>query len=140
MVSVANVRQVISSIKGEIAQTREVGFNMNTYVAQIGAMCPVDDMSRRHCKWVACIAGHAYLLATGKLPYQTATEFTGYETVAAKFLGISYDQGLELFIDLPEDIDLETVSADWAIAVLEHLIDHGRINWWVNFSNMRIAA
>jgi hypothetical protein len=105
---------------------------MNAYCARIGTFCPVDDMSGLNREYVACIAGHAYLLATGKQPYQVIGD-TEIERVAAEYLGLTYDQGLELFIDLPDDIDLEEVESEWAINVLELLITKGQIRWWAAF-------
>ena len=129
MVNKLNIDLVIQSIRGAIMKEDErVGFSMNTYCSDPEAL--VVDMTGQGCGTVACVAGHAYLLAkqngTAKAK---ATDCDEIEDVAAAFLGIEGDDAAHLFYDLPVEIDLQKVTPEMAIKTLTRLAETGQVEW-----------
>lgn len=129
MANAGNIALVIRSIKGEIAEGAErVGFSMNTYCSDPEDL--VVDMTGHSCGTVACVAGHAYLLAMQfNLARAKAADSDEIEDVAAAFLGIEGDAAAHLFYDLPVEIDLQKVTPEMAIETLTRLAETGRVEW-----------
>jgi hypothetical protein len=113
------------SVGGEV-----VGFNMGTFVGRTSSHPSLSDHYGFNCRTVACIAGHAYLMAT-KATTTSAINASSeeIETVAAEFLGLDADQAALLFFDLPDHLTLSDVTVAQAIATLERLRDTGKITW-----------
>lgn len=129
MVNSAHIALVIQSIKGEIAEGSErVGFSMNTYCSDPEAL--VVDMTGDDCGTVACVAGHAYLLAKQfNITEAKGADCDEIEDVAAAFLGIEGDDAAHLFYDLPVEIDLQQVTPEMAIETLTRLAETGLVEW-----------
>lgn len=129
MANAGNIALVIRSIIGEIADENEhIGFSMGTYVS--GTTEQVADMSGRGCGTVACIAGHAYLLARHFNVEKAMNEDPDdIENIAAEYLGIDAENAAYLFYDLPEGIDLNKVTSADAINTLNHLAKTGQVEW-----------
>lgn len=128
MINVQNIKRVIASIKGEIAETAHIGFNMGTFAAE--ACGESLDHSGRGCDWVADIAGHAYVLDTGAPIHQTEGDcFDNIEEIAAGYLGLSEEQAQKMFYDLPGHLDLEKIPMDFAIQMLKVLIVTKEVVW-----------
>lgn len=131
MAHAAHIAQVVASIRGEAEITRQhdIGFNMGTFV---GGMTPtLGDRAGRNCQTVACIAGHAFLLAM-QFNVEAAKDADAgdIESVAVEYLGIDEDQAPALFYDLPDHItNLDDVPAAAAIDTLERLAETGRVEW-----------
>lgn len=128
MVNVPNIERVIASLEGKLPETRSIGFNMGGYVAPTSSI--LSDQSGRGRTWVACIAGHAYLLATHNAPdIAMHVSPQKIEKVARAFLDIPDEIGTPLFFDLPEEVTLCTVSLKAALAVLNKLKKTGVVDW-----------
>lgn len=128
MVNVPNIERVIASIRGEVVETEDLGFNMGGYVYPTGAA--VTDHSARNCNWVADIAGHAFILSSG-FDYREAQgeHPDDIEAEAAEYLGISPTSAPGLFYDLPAHIDLANLPASVAIRALEQVKATGKVSW-----------
>lgn len=133
MANADNVALVIQSIMGEaeFKAHEEIGFNMGSYVAITDAS--LEDKSRRGCGTIACIAGHAYLLATSDDP-EAAMEMDAdeLESVAADYLGLTQDEAAHLFYDLPMGHALSDITVDQAVDTLKRLSETGIIEWRLN--------
>lgn len=130
MANADNIALVIQSILGEISHTAEedIGFNMATYGGYADAS--LGDKMRRGCGSVACIAGHAYLLANPfGIRKMIDTDADEIEQVAANFLGIDGDDIPHLFYDLPGLQSLDSVTAEQAIDTLSRLAATGVVEW-----------
>ena len=130
MADAGNIALVVGSILGKTDRiaTHDVGFNMGTFVADVGDTMP--DRTGRDCRTVANIAGHAYLLATAST-FQTAKDADPdeIERCAADFLGLDADEAAHLFYDLPRDVALDDVTVEKAIETLNHLAETGKDHW-----------
>lgn len=130
MANADNIALVIQSIIGEAecSSGEDVGFNMGSYVAATDL--DLEDKSNRGCGTIACIAGHAYLLATAHNSSQAMkADADEIETVAADYLGIDADEAAHLFYDLPLEHELKDVTADQAIDTLKRLSETGVVEW-----------
>ncbi len=129
MVNVPAVRRVIASLKGEVPETQNLGFNMGVYINTSVVSQP--DHSGRNCDWIACICGHAYILSID-CPFEQARQEDAneIEEIAQLYMGLSDDQADELFFDLPAGLSLDWIPVDHAIGVLERLCNTGRIEWF----------
>lgn len=129
MVNVPAVRRVIASLKGELPETQNLGFNMGVYINTPIATQP--DHSGRNCDWIACVSGHAYILEIG-CPYQQARDEDPdeIEEIAQLYMGLSYEQANDLFFDLPVSLTLDWIPLDYVIGVLERLIVTGEVRWF----------
>lgn len=121
------INQVIASIRGEVARTKRIGFNMDNFFSDTGGSL---DNSGRGCGTVACIAGHAFVLQGGKVDdtIYRATLVKG----AAEFLGVTDDAAEDLFygyVKARGQLDLSEVTPLQAISVLETLRDTGIVDW-----------
>lgn len=127
----ANVSRLIEVLKGELSVFGEViGFNMGTYVGSRDQHADLIDHRHGVCRTVACLAGSAFLLATGAPSSRAVqTDPDEIERVAREFLGIDEDTASCLFYDLPDEVDLSMVTTEEAIACLEILKDTGRVDW-----------
>lgn len=133
MLNGGNISRLIEVLEeGQFSvEDQLVGFNMGTYVGVQDPSGGLIDHGPRNCDTVACIAGHAYLLATG-FSLQRAIDETDagtIETVAAEFLGLSHDQASDLFFDLPPEMALTEVTSEQAVAALRHLLATGEVSW-----------
>jgi hypothetical protein len=139
MVNVPNVERVIASIKGELPETRDLGFNMGAYVYPSCAALP--DHSGRALKWVACVGGHAYIIVTG-CPFQQAKseDPDEVEEIAQEYLGLTDAQANALFFDLPAGLALAWIPLDHVVQVLERLIATGEVQWFEGDSDVAAAA
>jgi hypothetical protein len=128
MVNVPAVRRVIASIRGELPETRNLGFNMASYIYDASELLP--DHSGRNREWVGCVCGHTYILETGS-PFEQAknADPDEIEAVARNCLGLTTDQASELFFDLPAHINLTYAPAEFVIDTLERLAATGEVNW-----------
>ena len=128
MVNVPAVRRVIASIKGELPETQNLGFNMGAYIYRSGEALP--DHSGRNLEWVGCVCGHAYILEIG-CPYEQAKDEDPdeIEGIAQGYLGLTLEQANSLFFDLPEHLRLAFVPLDYVVRTLERLIETGEVNW-----------
>lgn len=128
MVNVPAVQRVIASLKGELPETQNLGFNMASYIYPTDENLP--DHSGRDLEWVGCVCGHAYILEIG-CPFQQAAdeEPDEIEEIAQFYLGLSDEQADALFFDLPTHIDLAFVPLDYVVRTLERLIETGEVNW-----------
>lgn len=124
--NVENVRRVADAIEGHAFKA--LGFNMRNWTGGNS------DRSGHNCGTVACIAGWAAAVSTGKAPSR------GDHTVSAKaeaFLGLEWVDADRLFIPnvLVDDEDddagatWDRISPDAAVEVLRHLADEGEIDW-----------
>lgn len=130
MANVGNISLVIQAIRGEHeeAAQREIGFNMGSYVTEVNL--DLMDQSHRGCDTIACIAGHAYLLATSnKAEVAMMEDPDEIEAVAAGFIGLSEDEAAHLFYDLPAGHELKDITAAQAIDTLSRLAETGKIEW-----------
>ncbi|MBY3231821.1 hypothetical protein [Rhizobium laguerreae] len=139
MVNVPNIERVIASIKGELPETRDLGFNMAAYVYQAGRNLP--DHSGRNLPWVACVGGHAYILDVGCTFEQAKHEDPNeIEEIAQQYLGLSDEQANALFFDLPIGLTLEWIPVSHVIEVLERLVRAGEVLWFEGESHVAEAA
>ena len=139
MVNVPNIERVIASIKGELPETRELGFNMGAYVYPSGEALP--DHSGRNLPWVACVGGHAYILEIGCSFQQAKDEDPDeIEEIAQLYLGLSHEQADALFFDLPVGLTLAWIPLDHVVEVLERLIRTGEVLWFEGETHVAEAA
>lgn len=124
----ARIDQIIASIKGEIELTKNVGFNMRDFFGN--TYSKDDDKSGRNCGTIACIAGHAHLLADGTDYLQSPN--TSW-MVAKEFLDLTGTKANDLFYGHCRNgnVDLNEVKPEHAIEVLEELKKTGDVNWSV---------
>lgn len=128
MVNVPAVRRVIASIKGELPETQNLGFNMASYIYRSDENLP--DHSGRGLEWIGCVCGHAYILEIGCSFEQAMDEDPNeLEDIAQGFLGLSDEQADALFFDLPAHLSLAFVPLDYVVSTLERLIATGRVDW-----------
>lgn len=137
--NVDRINQVIASIKGEIARTEKLGFNMNFFLKKAEDEESVD-LTGRSCGIIACIAGHAYaVLRDNESPEDidpaNSTEYWDIPHVAQLWLDISPEDADLLFYAQGEHghvgsvILLEDITPALAIRTLEHLRDTGKVDW-----------
>lgn len=86
------------------------------------------------CNTVACIAGHAALLATVESGKRMEVE-QSLRDFAQDWLGLTSIQTSILFTpyDLPTGYFYSDVTPQIAVRVCEHLRDTGEVDWWVAF-------
>lgn len=122
-----NIAKVIKAIEGEAGAT--VGFNMCSWVDSDDSA----DLGKWSCGTTACIAGHAYLLATGsttaKAEKLAEDDSNAIEKTAAEWLGIDQFKAMKLFWDIGHDLNLDLITPEHAIATLTHLADTGEVDW-----------
>lgn len=123
MANAEHINQVIASIKGEIGNT---GFNMGDFITD-----DEPDLSGRSCGTVACIAGHAYILATKNEPRSGFLKSYEVETEAIVFLGLEDVDSDDLFYGHGSTAPLSKITPEQAIRTLEHLRDTGEVSWEV---------
>ena len=116
MPNVENIRRVIDAIRTGDGHP-EIGFNMRTFTPE-----PQYDYSDRGCGTAMCIGGWAFTLATGR----RGTEGDDFEP-AVEWLGLDDYRAETLFY--PNGMEGWNATADHAIAVLEHLIATGEVDW-----------
>jgi hypothetical protein len=124
MANAENIRLVIEAIRTGDGHP-EIGFNMYEYT-------PVDDVpdqSGRGCGTAMCIGGWAYTLSTGE-PANTDRRY-GIRDIAADYLGLTIPDAGTLFYAEGAGQSTDDITADRAIAVLEHLIETGEVDWSV---------
>jgi len=123
-VNIENINRLIAALRSP----KGVGFNLGTYVGEQTDKLP--DQTGNNLPYVACLAGHAFMLHTG-MPPGDAKEVDPdtIEEAAVAFLGVSRRQGWELFFDLPDEVVLETITVDQAVATLERLKATGEVRW-----------
>jgi hypothetical protein len=129
--NVGNIRKVIEAIKAapwmEAGPTRYIpngkmpdGFNMSTF------------LSSTICGTVGCIGGFAACLASKEAG--EAAETHGYNRLRAdQYLGVDSDTLALLYLP----VDANDITPDQAVAVLEHLIETGQVDW-ARFTNQTI--
>lgn len=140
MVNVPNIERVIASIKGQIPETSDLGFNMAVYVYPT-ERTHLPDHSGRDNAWIACVGGHAYILDVGCSYEQAKDEDPSeIEEIAQHYLGLSDEQADALFFDLPVGMNLAYVPASHVIEVLERLIVTGQVLWFEGESHVAEAA
>lgn len=116
MANLINISKVIALLRRESA---DLVFDMGTYVSKDN-----DD------KYEACVAGYAYLAATGEPPEIAAERPARHiDEKAAEFLGLDHVQAINLFYDLPDEIALTDVTVDQAVTTLERLARTGEVVW-----------
>lgn len=128
MVNVPAVRRVIASIRGELPETQNLGFNMASYIYRSDEDMP--DHSGRDLEWVGCICGHTYILEIG-CSFQQAMdeEPEEIEEIAQLSLGLTREQADALFFDLPDHLRLAFIPTDYVVRTLERLIETGEVCW-----------
>lgn len=88
------------------------------------------------CNTVACIAGHAALLATAETKHRPED----IEYYAQDWLGLTNEQATRLFtpfgLTLPEGCHYDDVTPQIAARACEHLRDTGEVDWWGAFSKL----
>jgi hypothetical protein len=139
MVNVPSIERVIASIRGELPETRHLGFNMGAYVYPSSEALP--DHSGRNLPWVACVGGHAYILETG-CPFEQAYEEDPdeIEEIAKLYLGLSDEQADALFFDLPVGLTLSWIPLDHVVEVLQRLAQTNEVLWFEGESHVAEAA
>jgi hypothetical protein len=138
MLNVDAINNVIASIRGELEVTKDIGFNMDYPLSSVGALSAlgdykIPDHSSRGCGTVACIAGHAAVLAlNGGRPLNKWDVFD----IASDYLGIRRLDQNELFYaySLPNG-SLGKIHPEQAIRALEILRDTGEIDWQTAISS-----
>lgn len=117
-----NIKKLINRLRYMKRTTAkpQVGFNMSTYIERGG--CP--DKSGHDCGTVACLAGHATLLA-GETNYNKIDAYA-YDT-GKTYLGLTEAQADALF--LPDTAPWAAITLDHAIGTLEHLLEAGEVTW-----------
>lgn len=122
------MRHNIELVANAIGALPGVGFNMGAYICRATEV--IADKTGLNRPFVACVAGTAFLLATGLAPEEALSEdiFT-VEREAARYMGLTKDQAFNLFFDLPDGIDLEDVTPDMAKRSLYHLAQTGEVRW-----------
>lgn len=129
MVHTAHILRVIERIESN----SPIGFQMGIHV------CATDDTiadkNGRDVEFVACIAGHAAMVSAPTLSadYLAASDPLLIEKIAANFMGLTVDQMTRLFFDLPDEIDLDSVTPRMAISVLKGLAATGEVRWLTAF-------
>ena len=139
--NIERIDQVISSIKGEIEQTKTLGFNMDYFISQSNEQYCLD-RSNRGCGTVACIAGHAYALKHQEMPIAIVSdvydkspgEYWSIPAIAREWLELDENTANDLFYARLHDessghIFLGEVEPAEAIQVLEHLKATGEVDW-----------
>ena len=120
-----NVQILIDHLK---TQTH-CGFNMGVYVTHPHE--PLHDHSPNHCGTTACLAGHIYHIVHNM--DLTDEDTMGLESemfnVGKHFLDLSGYQAGNLFLGLNSPTDLEDITLEQAIKVLEHLKATGEVDW-----------
>jgi hypothetical protein len=76
------------------------------------------------CGTVACIAGHAEILAR-----PNATYHSGARHIATAWLGLTNDQAFALFAPVSSEVNYGKVTASIAADVCQHLLDTGEVDW-----------
>ena len=127
MVNVANVNRVIEAIRLGSKARPGMGFNMNYWQSEPDDYSSIVDKSGRGCGTVACIGGWCNLLEE----HDTGTPRISSSRKAAEFLGIDDITAAEdlFYPDFAITTDYDSITADQAIAVLEHLRDTGEVDW-----------
>ena len=100
----------------------ELGFNMSLYGGKTGPSDP--DLSGHNCGTVACIAGWADKVLTGRDPDVHSSDY------AQGLLGLSAEQAIDLFV--PSDWAKNTITPAHAVAVLRNLAETGEVDWSVS--------
>lgn len=110
-----NIQQVIDVLKSEEG-LEGVTFDMATFYGE-------DEV----CGTVACIAGHAALLADPNA-FTPRRARPAYD-IARSWLDISVEQADKLFYALNFPGSIFDITKAQAIAALEHLRDTGEVDW-----------
>lgn len=84
------------------------------------------DMNQIMTETTACIAGFAHILFT-----PDATTRNWDEDQILKLLGLTHQQGIDLFFPDIGDRSYRDITAAQAIATLDHLIETGEIKWTI---------
>ena len=127
-----NIQILIDHLKTQ----KFCGFNMEYFVSNLHDAS--FDHSSNHCGTTACLAGHIRILQENP-DCLVDFEFVGdkfrgpedYVTHGAEFLGISWDDAADLFMyeSFICGRDLDGITLEQAIAVLENLKTTGKVEW-----------
>lgn len=133
MANAEHINQVIASIRGEMEVTKNVGFQMEDYICPNDDNCPIGyDTTGRNCGTVACIAGHAHLIANDGRTWGSGGEV---HSSGQHFLELDNEDANNLFYawgarDENGNLrDMRKIPPDRAIRTLEHLRDTGEVDW-----------
>ena len=108
----------------------KLGFNMCVFGAKAdSAFADRTDKSGHGCGTVACIAGTARTLRTGRIFLIRVSRFRWSKE--ADWLGLDENDANELFFAAAANIDLEDIEPAQAVAVLRHLAETGKVDWSV---------
>jgi hypothetical protein len=133
---VANIQALIQRLRAPATQGH---FDMGSYFRTDDDYVEEDDtpvaQSVHNCGTVACIAGHAAIMAHPEAP-TNAFDMESYggedlHTIATTYLGLTELQASELFTPRYNGtrVDYAIVTAEQAAAVLENLIETGEVTW-----------
>jgi len=116
--NVENILRVADAI--EQHSIPDFGFLMSDWMDN-----NVTDYKGDKCGTVACVAGHAYAVATGNL-----VPSEDLRTTAQAFLGLDSITSDDLFCPYTIDIqDWEHITPDQAVRTLRHLAATGEVRW-----------
>lgn len=122
--NVENILKVADAIEQHTIP--DLGFNLTYYSADIAKESGDDvqliDHSGHSCGTVACIAGYCAALRTGDAN-------DAWVLSEAKFLGITYSKGEELFGCNMAERDRNKITSDQAVRTLRHLAATGEVDW-----------
>lgn len=118
-------KQRIKELIDRLKSIKPKHFDMGTYGSGI----------ENECGTVACIAGHAFIMAFGERDLLRSNNINAR---AQEFLGLSLSDALDLFVPvLVKDskgnfhpiIDEKGIGPEHAVKVLEHLLETGTVDW-----------
>jgi len=121
--NIENIKLLIDTLQNDrLIVESDVGFNMQYYHAR--STSHTDDKTGHDCGTVACIAGHASLIASGGTSHAPSH--------ARHFLGLTHEQANSLFIpDFTDGLRVRWVSItlEQALLTLAKLRDTGKVDW-----------
>lgn len=135
-----NLQALIDQLESEKGAKRGIGFNMGTFLAGDKVDTSEEsggDMFNRYnpCGTVACIAGHAAIMAKPHRSIQRLydDEYTNgrpdIQDLAKDWLGLDSDQAKYLFYAENSDIYISNLTLLDALTVLKKLRDTGEVDW-----------
>jgi hypothetical protein len=110
------------------AKSFGIGFDITTYFGT---------GDRAHeCGTVACIAGHAYLMKLKEegvhskmLKVQAAADECFIPEKAQKYLGLTDEQGFDLFLGFIHKYHLAGITPKKAATVIRRFVETGKVEW-----------
>lgn len=121
--NISNILKVADAI--EQASVPGLGFNMNQVLCEAHPENP--DHTGRHCGTVGCIAGWAFVLATGQMEQG---RYGAAKAMARNWLGLSERDAERLFYpDFGLEVSYRSITQPQAARALRNLAITGKVDW-----------